>query len=929
MSQVIFPDIDPASTSGTELAALLNDFKDAVISGMIGTSRPSELLAGGSWIDNTNEATPNFYWSYKVYTGTVDVEVFRINVVTGVSSISGADSTFEISRVSADAVGPIARFVKNRIASSGQVLAGDIVGELRFIGKASDASSPVVAKMKVVAIDNETNVASGVYYVWETTPALSTVAVEHMRLMNGLLGVGTSAPDSVIHARGATGIKSAYGADSANAAKIILEKERLAGTKATQNGDAIGQLDVNTTDDASAKNTSFRMQCVATQAHTSAAQGTKMVISAAKTGTATVTERMSIGDVIEDTARTKINMLDLGEQDVATAATIAQLSATKVLVEMTGSTATDIQGIDSTAADRTKVIVVHNRSSANVTLKHQNGTAAAADRLKLPSSSDVTILPDGTVMLQYCATDSRWKLTAGGGTTHASSTVLTTYNGIGGTFLAPSGVTQVKVTAVKAPSFSESDAVAGGNSASALHADPGSRHMIDAFGNMYAWGTQANGQLGDGSVTTRTSPVLTLGGFSFTDVVAATPALGGQVLGLSTNGSLYAWGANANGQLGLGDVVPRSSPVIVLGGLKYSKVRAWANTPDSTSLGITTQGQMYAWGTNAKGQLGLGDLLPRSSPVLVLGGLSWGDVQLAEDTGGTNAYCLGLTPAGVAYAWGANTDGNLGVGNTVARSSPVLVLGGLTFQSLKVNFGASYGLTTAGALYGWGINSNGQLGVGNVVSRSSPVAVLGGLVFQSFVASANASVLGLTTAGALYAWGINTKGVLGVGDSVARSSPVLVLGGLTFQSYMLDGNTSAFAISTDSDLYAWGTNANGQLGLGDVVARSSPVIVLGGLKWAGVTHDASGTIFGVTTTGSVYCWGLNTNGGDGTSTPRSSPVLVLGGLAANIVPKTIVQNVTVVPGNSYTVSLLQFAAMFGNSIVGMGNFTAVQVEYAQ
>jgi hypothetical protein len=431
MSQTIFPDINPAATSGTQLATHLNDFKAALMSGQSGTARPSETLAGGYWVDTTNDPT---YWSYKMYTGTSDVEIFRLNLTTASASITGADSTFDILRVAADAVGPILKLIKRRIASNGQVLAGDIVGHIQAIGRASDSSNPVVANVKVVAIENQTASASGVYLAWETTPAASVTAVEHMRLMNGFLGIGTVAPDAMVHAKGATGIKSEYIADVATPAKLTMQKSRLAGTGATQNADEIAEVVVITTDDTTAKVQSAGIKAVATEAHTTSARGTKLAFYTSPTGGTTPTNKMDIGDKVNPVAILKVPLLELDSQSVATTATIVQLSATKAVVEFTGSTATDIQGINSTALTMSKVIVLHNISTATVTLKHENGSAAAADRIKLPGAADVLIPAQKTVELWYSPTDTRWKLKSGidaGGPMTATGDIM--YGGTGGT----------------------------------------------------------------------------------------------------------------------------------------------------------------------------------------------------------------------------------------------------------------------------------------------------------------------------------------------------------------------------------------------------------------------------------------------------------------------------------------------------------------
>ncbi len=415
MSQDVFSSINPSTTSGTQLAAILDDFKDAVMSGLSGTSRPPQTTAGGYWVDTTNEGSPNFYWKFMLYTGSVDVEVFRVNLSTGKASISGTDSTFEVSRTSADQVGALFTFLKSRVANDGQVLDGDEIGELRFSVKNDDGDTMVVATMRAIASDDATDAAAGAYLVWETTPDGTASAVEHMRLINGRLGIGTQTPETNLHVAGSLGIKSDYTADSANGAQLSLQKGRSSGNGSTQNNDVIGDLNFRTTDNATAKSTSARVRASATQAHTSTAQGTKLEVQTAETGTATPTTKVTVGpDDIETNFPLKVNAQQLIIQDVATSATINQLSAAKTIVRFTGSTATSVRGLNSAHASKT--VVLHNASSASVTIEHENSNASAADRITLPDSSPITISPSSSVELFYSPTDTRWKLKSGSGT---------------------------------------------------------------------------------------------------------------------------------------------------------------------------------------------------------------------------------------------------------------------------------------------------------------------------------------------------------------------------------------------------------------------------------------------------------------------------------------------------------------------------------
>jgi alpha-tubulin suppressor-like RCC1 family protein len=315
-----------------------------------------------------------------------------------------------------------------------------------------------------------------------------------------------------------------------------------------------------------------------------------------------------------------------------------------------------------------------------------------------------------------------------------------------------------------------------------------------------------------GDVTPRSSPVAVLGGLTFREVCSFDNSLS---FGLTFDGSLFAWGGlNSNGELGVGDVSSRSIPVAVLGGLKFRKVVV----SQKSVYGLTTGGDLYAWGGNANGQLGLGDVASRSSPVAVLGGLKFQDMASTANT--FFDAVLAVAEDGTAYAWGDNTDGRLGVGDIIPRSSPVAVLGGLKFQKLMAIGDTSGGVSTDGSFYGWGVNTNGQLGVGDIASRSSPVIALGGLSFQEvslfFDSLSGFSATGLSTEGKLFSWGVNDRGQLGVGDTTFRSSPVLVLSGLSLKTQ--DDSDAVLDIPV-----VGGTTYSLRLGAGPCFFGSKPI----------------------------------------------------------------------------------------------------------
>src|SRR6266581_2797973 len=256
--------------------------------------------------------------------------------------------------------------------------------------------------------------------------------------------------------------------------------------------------------------------------------------------------------------------------------------------------------------------------------------------------------------------------------------------------------------------------------------------------------------------------------------------------------------------------------------------------------------------------------------VTVLGGLSFAAVSA-----GFNHTC-GVTTAGAAYCWGHNIEGQLGDGTRTDRTSPVAVLRGLSFAAMSAGFSHTCGVTTAGAAYCWGRGGNGNLGDGSATSRTSPVAVVGGLSFAAVSAGVFGHTCGVTTAGAAFCWGNNTLGQLGDGTTTDRTSPVAVLGGLSFAAVNAGEFGHICGVTTAGAAYCWGDNRSGQLGDETTTFRTSPVAVLGGLSFAAVSAGEWHTC-GLTTAGTVYCWGSNASGqlGDGTTTDSHVPVRVV------------------------------------------------------
>ncbi len=400
---------------------------------------------------------------------------------------------------------------------------------------------------------------------------------------------------------------------------------------------------------------------------------------------------------------------------------------------------------------------------------------------------------------------------------------------------------------------------AGGNHSCAL----------TTAGAVHCWGDNGIGQLGDGTTTQRTTPVAVTG---LGAGVAAIAAGSNHSCALTTAGAVHCWGSNGNGQLGDGSTTSQSTPVAVSG--LDSGVAAIA-AGNSHTCALTTAGAVLCWGFNGSGQLGDGSTTQRTTPVAV-SGLGSGVAAIAA---GRHHSCA-LTTAGAVQCWGNNNSGQLGDGSTMGRSTPVAV-SGLDSGVAAITAGSQHSCarTTAGAVRCWGSNFNGQLGNGTTTDSTTPVAVSGlDSGVAAIAAGHNVHTCALTTAGAVRCWGWNVYGQLGDGSTMGRSTPVAVSSLGSGVATIVAGTSHSCARTTAGAAHCWGDNFFGQLGDGSTTHRTTPVAVSG--LGAGVAAIAAGDTHScaLTTAGAVHCWGNNSYGqlGDGSTTPRTTPVAVSG-----------------------------------------------------
>jgi alpha-tubulin suppressor-like RCC1 family protein len=358
-------------------------------------------------------------------------------------------------------------------------------------------------------------------------------------------------------------------------------------------------------------------------------------------------------------------------------------------------------------------------------------------------------------------------------------------------------------------------------------------------GKLFMWGFNSSGQLGQSDTTSRSSPVQ-VGALTNWSALAT----GQHTIATKNNGQLWSWGSGSNGGLGLGNTVSLSSPVQV------GALTNWLTpkiSPRFTTC-LKTDGTLWSWGYNYNGQLGTGNTIYRSSPVQVGSSTNWYKVSAGYK------FVLATESNGKLFAWGQNSYGQLGQNDTTSRSSPVQI-GALT--NWKTPFSApafgnqSLCVKTDGTLWAWGNGGSGQLGLGDTISRSSPVQV-GALTTWDIPEGGAQFSLCTKTDGTLWAWGQGSDGRLGLGNTTSYSSPKQV-GALTNWSKPAAGLSFSTCTTTDGKLFTWGQGSDGKLGLNNTTDFSSPVQVGSLTTWAvpDAGQSSTGCIQGVATAAPV------------------------------------------------------------------------------
>jgi len=429
---------------------------------------------------------------------------------------------------------------------------------------------------------------------------------------------------------------------------------------------------------------------------------------------------------------------------------------------------------------------------------------------------------------------------------------------------------------------------------------------VKSDGTVHAWGFNNYGQLGDGTLVQKLTPVQVkgVGGVGYLTGVSRVAVNMQHSLALKSDGTVFAWGRNVFGELGNSTSNDSSTPVQVkgVGGVDYLTGVSQIAAGMYHSTALKSDGTVWSWGYNVNGQLGDNTADNKLTPVQTtdIGGVGFLTGVSNIEAGRHNS--LALKSDGTVWSWGYNEFGQLGDNTVVEKHAPVQVKGaggvGFLTNVVRINTADSFVLATKsdGTVWAWGYNSDKQLGDNTIVNKSAPVQVLGvsGIGFLSEVASVGAGSLHslvIKTDGSVWAWGRGTNGQLGNDNILSQSFPIQAMiksdtlsdfngvASLSKGTY----NFHTMAVKSDGTVWAWGKNDYGQLGNGSLLNKKNPTQVngvdgLGFLTGVSKISNGFGHSLALKTDGTVFAWGYNGSGqlGDDTYIDKKVPLQIKG-----------------------------------------------------
>ena len=377
---------------------------------------------------------------------------------------------------------------------------------------------------------------------------------------------------------------------------------------------------------------------------------------------------------------------------------------------------------------------------------------------------------------------------------------------------------------------------------------------VRSDGTVWSWGANDRGRTGQSTTSGSTKVPTVISGFTGVQSVEVGPTF---VVALKGDGTLWSWGSNSEGELGIGTTVDATTPQQIGSASNWVRVSVGA----AHVLALNQLGELWVWGDGDSHRLGLGDTTDRLQPTRVGTATTW-----ARISAGTSSS-LAVQTDGTLWAWGSHEGFQTGLGtDTGSQATPTRVTLDTDWQTVYAGDRMGFAIRTSGQLWAWGVNTDGRLGLGGVASAATPSRVGSDATWSSVSATVmsygSTTVLGTKSDGSLWAWGLNggaLAGSLGYGSSPL--TPTRLFSDRTvLMATHRGGSSAAVLVRTDGTLEVWGDDGNVYgLGLGDPRYLAGPTQIGVSADWISIAAGGSHSL-GVRADGSLWQWGALSSG---------------------------------------------------------------------
>ena len=331
-----------------------------------------------------------------------------------------------------------------------------------------------------------------------------------------------------------------------------------------------------------------------------------------------------------------------------------------------------------------------------------------------------------------------------------------------------------------------------------------------------------------------------------------TAAGGTFIMALKDDGTIWGWGANINGQLGLGNTTSPQNNTIQMGtDNNWDTLIAFSNS----TLARKTDGSLWGWGLNGDGELGIGAFGQITAPVLVSNPSEWRSI-----TSSIGAFAVAIKSDGTLWGWGANHRSQLGIANTDDQMSPVQISTSTDWKKIACGYTHVIALKNDGTIWGWGDNLFNQVSNGAASGIQPTPVQIGSASDWTDIAAGDGFTIAIKTNGTLWSWGKNNIGQLGVGNTNTITTQVQVGTGTDWLS-VFAAIDHVVAAKTDSTLWGWGLNTSGELGHTNATVQTAPASLgIGTVSWTSLALGFRYTLV-LKSDKSIWASGNNSNNG--------------------------------------------------------------------